>query len=143
MPLLLLCAGRDRPAKLCHALRRIQPAGSVIDIAPTLLQLAGLLCPGNYPGTVVAATGRSGPGQGAVRFLTDHAVYQVGLRQDPGSSSTNLSQVGRSYSICVAIRRSRQDLAASQPQRVAAFLPPRTPARLVNLPAALYHVSLS
>lgn len=116
VPLLLLVPGvTDRPGALP---RRVAEPGSVIDIAPTLLHLTGLAVPGEYQGRSLL---RPPSADEVPRFLTDHAVYQVGLRQgpwkfidEPESGRAQLFDLQRDPD-------ERQDLAASQPQRVARY----------------------
>lgn len=115
VPLLLLLPGvTDRAG----APRRIAAPGSVIDIAPTLLELAGLPVPQAYQGRSLLHP----PAAEAVpRFLTDHAVYQVGLRQgrwkfihEPESGRSQLFDLLRDP-------EEQRDVAAMQPQRVARY----------------------
>lgn len=56
---------------------RAPQVGSLIDVAPTILELAGLTPPPIWQGRSLLS-GRPG----AARFFTDHAFLQVGLRQD-------------------------------------------------------------
>lgn len=117
VPLLLLVPGvTDKQGSGLP--RRIGQPGSVIDIAPTLLQLAGLPVPAQYQGRSLL---RPAAADEVPRFLTDHAVYQVGLRQGPWKFIDE-PESGRSQ--LFDLRRDpeeRRDLAATQPQRVARY----------------------
>jgi hypothetical protein len=57
---------------------RVPQVGSLLDAAPTLLELAGLPVPSEYEGrSLLAAT------PGIARFYTDQSLWQVGLRMGP------------------------------------------------------------
>lgn len=117
VPLLVVLPGiTDQPGFALP--RRVAQPGSVMDIAPTLLHLTGLPIPPEYQGRSLL---RPAAADEVPRFLTDHAVYQVGLRHDgwkfidePESGRAQLFDLHRDPA-------ELQDVAAAQPQRVARY----------------------
>ena len=117
VPLLLLLPGvTDQPGFALP--RRVAQPGSVLDIAPTLLHLTGLPIPPEYQGRSLL---RPAAADEVPRFLTDHAVYQVGLRHgrwkfidEPESGRAQLFDLQGDPD-------ELQDVAAAQPQRVARY----------------------
>ncbi|HRI52850.1 MAG TPA: sulfatase-like hydrolase/transferase, partial [Pseudomonadota bacterium] len=117
VPLLIVLPGlTDQPGFALP--RRVAQPGSVLDIAPTLLHLTGLPIPPKYQGRSLL---RPAAADEVPRFLTDHAVYQVGLRQgrwkfidEPESGRAQLFDLQ-------ADPDELQDVAAAQPQRVARY----------------------
>ncbi len=73
--------------------------GSIMDIAPTILGLSGLPIPSEYQGRSLLAPR---DGTHAARFLTDHALEELGLRHgqwkfilEPSSGRTQLYDLSR------------------------------------------------
>lgn len=87
---------------------------SVIDIAPTLLSLVDLPAPPRMQGRSLL-DGKDG---GVARFLIDHALFQVGLRQGRWKFIHQMES-GRSQLFDLDVDPAEQrDLSSEHPQRV-------------------------
>lgn len=95
---------------------RAPQIGSLIDVAPTILELAGLPPPPSWQGRSLLA-GRAG----VARFFTDHAFLQVGLRQDRWKF---IHEIGPDRARLYDLDRDpgeRNNVAGAQPERVARY----------------------
>lgn len=95
---------------------RIQRVVSLIDIAPTILDLAGIPAPANYQGrTMLDPTPRT------ALFFADYSLGLLGLRDGPWKF---IAEVGSSHSELYDLTRDPREstnLAARQPAIAAAF----------------------
>jgi len=93
---------------------------SLLDVAPTLLDLCGLPIPARYQGHSLLspeATSESA----VARFLTDHAVWQVGLRQGRYKFIYDIeADRGQLYDLW-ADPQEQHNLSNQQPQRYKAY----------------------
>lgn len=93
---------------------------SLLDVAPTLLDLCGLPIPARYQGHSLLspeATSESA----VARFLTDHAVWQVGLRQGRYKFIYDIeADRGQLYDLW-ADPQEQHNLSQQQPQRYQAY----------------------
>jgi arylsulfatase A-like enzyme len=95
---------------------RARQVASVLDIAPTVLDLAGLAAPGDYQGRSLL----SGPGRLAF-FFTDYALGWAGLRDACWKYLVEVDDDrSRLFDVC-ADPAETQDRAAEQPARVQAY----------------------
>ena len=110
VPLVIAGAGVP-PAPL-----RAPQVGSVIDVVPTILALCGVAPAAGYQGRSLLDGA-----PGVARFFTDHALWQLGLRQGPWKL-IHEQESGRSR--LYDLRRDpgeRQDLSAVEPARAARY----------------------
>ena len=96
--------------------RRVQRVASVIDTAPTILDLLGLPAPALHQGVSLLA-----PDPRLALFFTDYSIGWLGLADGCWKYLLELD-AGRSrlYDVCVDPRESR-DRAAEFPERIAAY----------------------
>jgi arylsulfatase A-like enzyme len=95
---------------------RARQVASVLDIAPTVLDLAGLAPPGDYEGKSLL----SGPGRLAF-FFTDYALGWAGLRDGCWKYLVEVdADRSRLFDVC-ADPGETQDRAADQPARVQVY----------------------
>jgi hypothetical protein len=90
--------------------------GSLVDVAPTVLALAGLDPPARWQGRSLLS-----PAPGVARFFVDQATWQVGLRDGPWKLIHDV-ETGRSR--LFRLDRDpgeRTNLAAAEPERVARY----------------------
>lgn len=120
VPLVIAAPGLPALSALRGDARRplaVSKVASVIDIAPTLLSLCGIPVPPRYQGRSLLG----GNGDGVARFLIDHAMFQVGLRQGRWKFIHEMES-GRSQLFDVeADPAERRDLAREHPQRVTRY----------------------
>ena len=92
--------------------------GSIMDIAPTLLDLTGLPVPSEYQGHSLL---RSRSEDSVPRFLTDHTLEQVGLRHGPWKFIDE-SETGRAQLFDVVRDPEEQtDLSSLHPELVGRY----------------------
>jgi arylsulfatase A-like enzyme len=96
--------------------RHVPQIGSVVDIPPTVLGLAGIEVPRSMQGRSLLA-----PDPGSARFFVDHALLQLGLRHgrfklidEPDTGRIRLFDLG-------VDPLERDDVAARHPARVARY----------------------
>jgi arylsulfatase A-like enzyme len=95
---------------------RAEQVGSVIDIAPTLLDLVGLPVPRAYQGRSLLS-----PSPGVARFYADQVLFQTGLRIGPWKFILDMES-GRSKLFDLRVDRGeRKNLAAAHPEEVRRF----------------------
>jgi arylsulfatase A-like enzyme len=95
---------------------RAPQVGSLVDVAPTLLEFAGLTVPGSWQGRSLLAS----PPAGA-RFFTDYTLFQVGLRH---SKWKFIHEVESTRSLLFDITTDpaeQHDLSARMPARVKLY----------------------
>lgn len=110
VPLIVVAPG------LIEAPLRAEQVGSVIDIAPTLLDLVGLPVPRAYQGRSLLS-----PSPGVARFYADQVLFQTGLRIGPWKFIHDMES-GRSKLFDLRVDRGeRKDLAAAHPEEVRRF----------------------
>ena len=96
----------------------LEQPGSIMDIAPTLLDLAGLPVPSEYQGHSLL---RSKSEDSVPRFLTDHTLEQVGLRHGPWKFIDE-SETGRAQLFdVVRDPEERTDLSSLHPDLVGRY----------------------
>ena len=107
----------DQPEK---AQRRPQPSApaSLLDVAPTLLDLTGLPIPSAYQGQSLL---RPRSPDAVPRFLIDHAVEQVGLRHGPWKFIDEPDTDRAQLFDLVHDPDEQHDLSRQHPQQVATY----------------------
>jgi arylsulfatase A-like enzyme len=104
------------PGLIEEPLRAAQ-VGSVIDIAPTLLDMVGLPIPRAYQGRSLVSS--SSPG--VARFMADQVLFQTGLRVGPWKFILDMES-GREKLFDLRVDRGEQkNLAAEHPEEVRRF----------------------
>ena len=96
--------------------RRSRATVSLVDVAPTIMDLLGLPIPGAYQGRSVLD-----PRPRMAMFFTDYSLSLVGLRDGPWKF---VHELGSGRSKLFDLERDpaeRVDNSAMQPQRVAAY----------------------
>lgn len=120
VPLIVAAPGLPALSALREKFRGPLPVAkvaSVIDIAPTLLSLCGIAVPARYQGRSLL----DGSREGVARFLIDHAMFQVGLRQGRWKFIHQMES-GRSQLFDLDSDPTEQrDLAHQHPQRVTQY----------------------
>jgi len=95
---------------------RAPQVGSLLDLAPTLLELAGLEVPAAFEGRSLLA-----PAPGVARFFTDQALWQLGLRTGRWKLIYEVES-GRSRLFDLSSDPGElRDLSAREPARAARY----------------------
>lgn len=95
---------------------RAPQIGSLVDVAPTILELVGVAPPARWQGRSLL-----GGSPRVARFFTDHTLYQIGLRDGPWKL---IHEVETGRSRLFALDRDpleRENLADAEPARVARY----------------------
>lgn len=94
------------------------PPASLLDVAPTLLDLVGLPIPSTYQGQSLL---RPRSPMAVPRFLIDHAVEQVGLRHGPWKFIDEPDTSRAQLFDLVHDPEEQHDLSPQHPQQVEAY----------------------